>query len=79
MTLSNRLAALFIRTFELPDDTVVEALTYRGIPEWDSLAHMRLIAAIETAFGVLLETEQILDLSSFQKAREILGQHGLSD
>lgn len=54
-----------------------DSLHYQSIPSWDSLGHMRLIAAIEGAFDLMLTTDEILDLSSFEKAQEILRGHGI--
>jgi acyl carrier protein len=45
---------------------------------WDSIAHMTLIAAIETQFDVMLSTEELIALSSFSKARELLQHHGVT-
>ena len=71
------LRALFRDAFDLPPDSEVDQLAYRAIPAWDSVGHMRLIAAIETTFDLMLETDDVIDMSSFAKAVEILGKHGL--
>lgn len=47
-------------------------LRYQSVPAWDSARHMELVAAIEAAFGVTLDPDDILDFSSFEKGREIL-------
>lgn len=47
-------------------------LRYQSVPAWDSARHMELVAAIESAFGVTLDPDDILDFSSFEKGREIL-------
>ena len=55
-----------------------DQLTYRGIPEWDSVAHMQLVVAIETAFGIMLDTDEVVGMSSYPIARRILhDNHGL--
>lgn len=74
----DKLRACFTDTFELPDDYDVESLTYRGVEEWDSVAHMALVAEIETVFDVMLETNDVLDMSSWPKAVEILEKHGVA-
>lgn len=53
------------------------ALGYRGIPEWDSVAHMALVAEIEDRFDVMLEVEDVIALSSFSAAQQILGKYGV--
>ena len=50
----------------------LEELTYQGISEWDSVGHMNLIATIEDTFEIMLETDDIVDLSSYTKGIEIL-------
>lgn len=55
--------------------TVSDALTYNSIPQWDSVAHMGLIAQLEDHYGVLLDTDDIIDMSSVAKAREILAKY----
>jgi acyl carrier protein len=79
MNTHDRLKFVFAKAFELPPDTAVETLEYRRHAGWDSVGHMRMIAALESEFGVLLETEQILDLSSFTRGLEILKSHGVHD
>ncbi|WP_404840369.1 acyl carrier protein [Aeromonas media] len=56
---------------------VSDALSYQGIPQWDSVAHMGLIAQLEDHYGVLLDTDDIIDMSSVAKAREILKKYGV--
>jgi acyl carrier protein len=72
MALHDRLRRVFVDTLELGDGVDVENLNYRDIPEWDSLGHMTLVAAIEDEFDVQLDTEQVIGLSSFKIALETL-------
>lgn len=59
------------------DDGAIRAAEYRMFPGWDSIAHMQLIADIEAAFDVMLDTDQVIDMSSFAKAKSILLSHGV--
>ena len=43
-----------------------------------SVAHMGLIAQLEDCYGVLLDTDDIIDMSSVAKAREILAKYGVA-
>jgi acyl carrier protein len=71
----DRLRKVFRASLELPGDYDVDGLEYRAIEKWDSLAHMSLVAAIEDEFDVMIDTDDVIDMSSFTKAREILGKH----
>ena len=53
----------------------LEELTYQSITEWDSVGHMGLIAALETAFDIMMDTDDIIDLSSFEKGKELLKKY----
>lgn len=71
-----RLRAAFIQALGIPATTDFERLNYRSVPEWDSVAHMQLVAEIERTFDIMLDTEDVLGLSSFAKAKEIVAKHG---
>ena len=79
MSLRKRLQSVFIQVLELPDSSDTSTLRYRETKNWDSVGHMRLVAAIETEFGIFMETEQILDLSNFEYAAQVLKSHGITD
>ncbi len=65
---------IFASTFEI-DKESVENLTYQSIDAWDSVGHMGLIAAIEEEFDIMMDTDDIIDFSSFEKGIEILSNH----
>jgi acyl carrier protein len=64
----------FAEGLEISKDKV-EGLEYQAIPEWDSVGHMSLITAIEEAFDITMDTDDIIDFNSFEKGREILGKN----
>ena len=64
----------FIETFEI-EASVTEGLEYQSIPVWDSVGHMALIAALEEAFDIMMDTDDIIDLSSFEKGKEIMAKY----
>lgn len=61
----------FVEGLEVEADKV-EGLEYQSIAEWDSVGHMGLIAAIEDAFDIMMDTDDIIEFSSFEKGRDIL-------
>lgn len=62
---------VFVETFAISEQEVVN-LEYQGISEWDSVGHMGLIATIEDEFDIMMDTDDIIDFSSFEKGKEIL-------
>ena len=54
-----------------------ESLAYGRTPGWDSVAHMALVAEIENAFDIMLMTDDVIDMSDFPKAKEIVSKYGV--
>ncbi|MDM5110771.1 acyl carrier protein [Aeromonas caviae] len=73
-----QLEQIFSDALGIELEQVSDALSYQGIPQWDSVAHMGLIAQLEDHYGVLLDTDDIIDMSSVAKAREILAKYGVA-
>ena len=71
------LVDVFSQALGIDRRSVNETLEYNAIPEWDSVSHMVLIAAIDSKFGIMLETDDVIDLSSFSKAIAILTKYGI--
>lgn len=74
MTNYEKYVNLFAETFSVTAQEA-ETLEYQGISEWDSVGHMGLISAIEDTFDIMMDTDDIIDLSSFAKGKEILAQN----
>ena len=71
MTNLEKYNQVFCETFEITDDQLA-GLKYQDIPAWDSVGHMTLVANLEDAFDIMMETDDIIDLSSYEKGIEIL-------
>ena len=72
MSNNKKLQEIFLECLDIKKDKFNEGLKYNEIPEWDSIGHMSLISAIEEKFSITMETDDIIDFSSFQKGQEIL-------
>lgn len=79
MTSEDTLKAAFAEGLGLsPDDVDWTTLAYREIPEWDSVAHMQVVAEIEDAFDIMLEIDDVIGMSDFRVTKEILGKYDVS-
>lgn len=76
MTNKEKYTKAFVETFGITE-AQTDGLKYQAIPEWDSVGHMSLVAAIEDAFDIMMDTEDIIDLSSFEKGKEILKKYNV--
>lgn len=63
----------FMDVLEVAQEQLAD-LKYQEITAWDSVGHMNLIAALEDAFDIMMDTDDIIDLSSYEKGKEILAK-----
>jgi acyl carrier protein len=61
----------FIETLNITEDKLA-GLKYQDIEAWDSVGHMGLVAALEDTFDIMMDTDDIIDFSSYEKGKEIL-------
>jgi|TARA_B110000483_G_C17969054_1_gene455115 acyl carrier protein len=62
----------FLTSLNIDDTVFNEKLKYNDIPEWDSIGHMSLISELEDEFNITIETDDIVDFSSYKKGISIL-------
>jgi acyl carrier protein len=65
----------FTDSLNVSEKEVNDNLKYNEIPEWDSIGHMSLISALEDEFEITIETDDIVDYSSYRKGIEILKKY----
>lgn len=68
--------SLFAEYMTIPADVDWSTVKYQEVEGWDSIAHMSLIAEIEDRLGIMLETDHVIDMSSYDKAVEIVAKYG---
>ena len=64
----------FLESFGISEDAL-NGLEYNSIPEWDSVGHMGLIAALEETFDIMMEMDDIIDFSGYEKGKEMLNKY----
>ncbi|MHA6481259.1 acyl carrier protein [Paenibacillus sp. strain BS8-2] len=72
-----KLRESFAESLGLKLEQITDELTYNSIPEWDSIGHMALISEIDAQFDTMLDTDDVLAMSSFAKAKEILTKYDI--
>jgi acyl carrier protein len=67
----------FLEAFELSDKSNLRDLKYQSIDEWDSIGHMALIAELESAYGITIKTEDLIEFESYTQGVDILARYGI--
>ena len=63
----------FMEKFEVTEEQL-PGLKYQDVEAWASVGHMGLIASLEEAFGIMMDTDDIIDFGSYEKGKEILAK-----
>jgi acyl carrier protein len=74
--LDSTLLRIFADVLRVKNGAVNVEAAQDNTPEWDSMAHLRLILQIEEEFGIRFKTAEIPDLTSIAMIRQSLAGHG---
>tara|TARA_B100001057_G_C22584931_1_gene846652 strand:+ start:365 stop:607 length:243 start_codon:yes stop_codon:yes gene_type:complete len=72
MTNLEKYKKVFLESLSINSDVFSDEIKYNDIAEWDSIGHMSLMSALEEEFKITLETDDIIDFSSYKKGMELL-------
>jgi acyl carrier protein len=73
--MEDKVAQVFRQVLNLDPDTDVSRYVYNETEGWDSVAHMMIVAGLEEAFDCMLEMDDIVDMSSYARAVEIMAKY----
>ena len=73
----NKLVEIFRIILELDDNQELASVNRLTDENWDSLAHVSIVAAIESEFGLNLEISDMECMTSFSETRLLLEGKGL--
>lgn len=59
------------------EKSALSGLKYQDIPAWDSIGHMALMTTLEEKFEVELDIDDIIDFSSYEHGKVILGKYNI--
>jgi|TARA_B110000967_G_C18886265_1_gene564170 acyl carrier protein len=75
MDSNQKYKSIFVEALSLDKANFDEKIEYNGVPEWDSIGHMTLMSGLEEGFNISIETDDIVDFSSYKKGIEILKKY----
>ena len=75
--MSDTLITLFADVLEVDASNLNDQSAPDNVEQWDSLAAMHLVAAIEDKFSIQLSTKEMMKMHSIGLAREVLKAKGV--
>lgn len=77
MNTTQTLQDIIAAALSIPAEQVTDDLSYQSIAEWDSVSHIYLITELEAAFNIIIDTDEVLEMSSVEKVKETLRKHNI--
>jgi acyl carrier protein len=74
MTVLEQVNEIFRKVLDVPGLIIGPATTAKEVPEWDSLTHIELIAAIEKHFKIKLTSRELRKLQNVGEMCEVIAQ-----
>lgn len=68
---------IFMEAFSLTEEQLNDEVAMGKTADWDSIGHVKLITSIEDSFDIMLDTEDILNFTSYGKGKEILKKYNV--
>jgi acyl carrier protein len=75
----DRVTSLFAGVLGVDENSLNDASSPDNVSEWDSLAAMHLVAEIEEAFSVELNTRDIMRMQTIGIVKSVLIEKGISE
>ena len=75
MTNIGKLNKIFCEVFSADETALDENFNKCNVEGWDSVRQLSLTTAVEDDFDIMLDAEDILDFTSYENAKTILGKY----
>lgn len=76
MTSKEKYASVLMEVFMISENDVEKAST-QTLSSWDSVGKLNLVVGLEDAFGIELDTDDIIGLNSYEDGLKILCKHNI--
>lgn len=75
MTNIEKLNHIFCEVFSVEETALNSEFDNKSIDGWDSVHQLSLTSSIEDEFDIMLDAEDILEFTSYDKAKAILAKY----
>lgn len=72
MTNLEKLNQIFCEVYSVEESTLNENFVNTNVETWDSIHQLSMVAAIEEAFDLMMDAEDILEMTSYENVKQLL-------
>lgn len=69
---------VFIEVFGVSSDALNDNFSKETVEEWDSVHQLSAVSALEDAFDIMFDPEDIMEFTSYAKGKELLDKYDVS-
>jgi acyl carrier protein len=73
--LDSRIREVMAEILEVEPGEIGEELRRDDSPLWDSMNHLRMVSALEEAFGIRFTMKEVGDMERFAMVRRLVAEH----
>ena len=66
---------IFEETFNVKSEELIDNFSKETVANWDSVLQLALVEALEDVFDIMLDTEDILNFTSYKAGKDILSKY----
>ena len=72
MTNLEKLNQIFCEVYSVEESALNENFVNTNVETWDSIHQLSMVAAIEEAFDLMMDAEDILEMTSYENVKRLL-------
>ncbi|MFQ5717603.1 MAG: acyl carrier protein [Nitrospinales bacterium] len=69
-----KLRDILANAIDVEPDELTDESSPDTMPEWDSFAHLNMVAALEQEYGISLTLEEVIEMQTLSKIREVVSR-----
>lgn len=72
MTNLEKLNQIFCEVYSVEESALNKNFVNTNVEAWDSIRQLSMVAAIEEAFDLMMDAEDILEMTSYENVKQLL-------
>ena len=73
--MDEQLKEVFAEALDLEIEEIEKDSSQDNLEDWDSLGHLNLISEIEKTFKVKITMDEVMEMTTYAKVKEVLSIH----
>lgn len=77
MTNREKFNQTFVEVFGVDESALTAEFAKENVDSWDSVHQLNIIAILEETFDIMMDPEDIMELTSYEKGMAIMAKYGV--